>query len=232
MTRFPIFLLLISFALSGCNTEQQSSVPVAPADSSNEALTRTLDALAQRDSDALLSTVSGGSKAQEFFASVIDSFEAIDSFREKFVAVYGDEAWTAFQAPLPEDQKRPDMNLTMPDLEQIRRDSSDWEADDKNGGVFDALPRIPLPFKQVEGGWVVDGASVFPDEETLIGFTETQKKLTEFIISYIKAIGHEGISSEDIDYQMGKDLMIVLMGGELKVGGESPNPDRFKIDEL
>lgn len=232
MTRFPIFILLLSFVFTGCDTKQQSSVPVTPASSSNEALVRVLDAIKRRDTDALLSLVSGGSKAQDLFASVIDSMEAIDAFRERFVDAYGEEAWAAFQAPLPDDQKRPDMILTMPDLDQIQKDSSGWEASDENQGVFDALPGASLPFKQIEGGWSVDGAGVFPDEVTLVGFTKTQQKLTEFIEGYMKAIGHEGISPEDIDYQMGKDLLILLMGGEFKVGGESPHPDRFKLNEL
>lgn len=180
----------------------------------------------------MLTLVSGGSKAQDFFISLMDSFEAIDAFKKKFIGTYGEEAWATFQAPLSDDQKRPDMNLTMPDLDEIQRESSGWEANDTNQGVFDSLPRVALPFKQVEDGWVIDGTKVFPDEETLVGFTETQRKLTSFIEGYMKAIGHPGISPEDIDYQMGKDLMIVLMGRELKVGGESPNPDRFKLDEL
>lgn len=120
----------------------------------------------------------------------------------------------------------------MLDLDQLQRDSSGWEANDENRGVFDAIPKVLLPFKEIEGGWVIDGTRVFSDEETLVGFTKTQRKLTDFIRGYMKAIGHSGIKPEDIDYQMGKEFLIVLMGGEIKVAGKSPNPDRFRLDDL
>jgi hypothetical protein len=232
MTHIPIFPLLLGFVLFGCNAKEQRSVPVTPAPSSKEALVRALDAMKQRDSNALLSLVSGGSKAQNFFASVIDSLKAMDSFRGKFIDAYGEDAWNAFQAPLQEGQKRPNMNLTMPDLSQIQTSASEWQANDDNKGVFEALPGMPLPFKEIDGGWVIDGTGVFNDDRILVGYTDTQQKLTEFIERYEKAIGHKGIGPEDIDYQMGKDFLIVLMGGELKVGGKSPNPDRFKLNEL
>jgi len=225
----PLFILC--FIFSGCNS-QKNTVTLDPATTSNEALGRTLDAFEKRDKEALLALVSGGSEVQKFFGTVVDSFEVADSFKTKFVDVYGKEAWDAFQAAIPLDQQTPSFQITFPDFEQIRKDYSDWEATTDNGGVLEVVPSIPLTFKQLQDGWVIDGPKIFPDKKTLKGFTETQSMVSEFIESYLKAIGHEEISAEDIDYQMGKDFMILLMGGELLVDGKTSNPDRFKIDEL
>ena len=223
---------MLSVFFGGCNAGPERGQTLAPADSSREALLKFLQALEERDKEALLPLVDGGPEAQDFFASIAESAEVAEAFKQKLGETYGAEAWDAFQAPLPPEGRRPDMKLAMPDFAKIRTDAAAWEASGENGGVFDGIPGIPLPFKEVSVGWVVDGSKIFPDEETLAGFTETQRKITNFIALYMKAIGHPGISSEDIDYQMGKDLLIEMMGGEFKSDGKNPNPDRFRIEEI
>lgn len=225
-------LFLLSALLGGCNADSGSTEALVPADSSREALFKVLHALEGGDTEALLPLVDGGSKAQDFFVSIVESAEAADAFRAKLSEVYGAEAWDAFQAPLPPEDQRPDMKFSLPDFARIRADAVAWEADVENDGVFNGLTGIHLPFKEVSEGWVVDGSRLFPDEATLTGFTEKQRKFTSFIARYMQAIGHSGISPEDIDYQMGKDLLIEMMGGEFRSDGQTSNPDRFKIEEI
>lgn len=232
MNYSTIFCILLVFSLIGCGKKDHVSVPVSPATSSNEALMRALEAMKKRDADSLLSLVSGGDEPQALLASVIETFEVVDVFKEKFIDAYGDQAWLEFLAPPEEGQTRPDMSLVIPDFEKLITSSTNWEANDDNQGRFETLSNLSLPFKEKGGGWIIDGDSIYPDEDTLIKYTETQKVLIEFIESYSHAIGKEGISPEDIDYQMGKDLMITLLGGEFIVDGKSANPDRFKLDEL
>ena len=225
-------LLAVIPILGGCKSNQERVAKLVPASSSNAALIQVLDSMIARDSDSLVPLIDGGLEAQEFFASIIESFEAGDAFEKDFRDTFGDDAWDAFQEPLPAGQSRPDMKLTFLDFDEIRKDALKWKATNENQGVCDLMPGVPLPFKEIEGGWVVEGGGIFPDQETLVGYTETQKMLTDFILSYMKAIGQEGITAEDIDYQMGKEFMILLFGGDLKVNGNTSHPDRFKLDEL
>lgn len=229
MKRFPLLLLAPATLLTGC---EKSSAELVPAPSSNAALARALDAIDRRDRDAMLTLVSGGPAAQESFSAIIETLKAIEAFKQKFISTYGEDAWTAFQAPLPPEDKRPDQNVKLPDIGQIKTNASAWEADDTNHGVFNKLPGFPLTFIRQNGGWVIDGTKVFPNEKTRAGFIALQNRMGDFHRKYTKAIGHPGISAEDIDYQMGKEFMQVITGTELKLNGQSSWPDRFKVDQL
>ena len=225
----PIFF---SVFLVACESGSKPEAALSPAPTSTEALIRVLDGLAAQDADAVVALVDGGPKAQDFFVSMIETFEAAEAFETKFREAYGDQAWEAFQAPLTAEERRPDANLKMADLPALRSAAEQWEGSEENGGRFEGLPRLPLPFKEVAGGWVVDGAHILPSEEALQGFTDTQRAMTSTVQRYMKAIGHEGISAEDIDYQLGKEFLLLIMGGEFKSDGKPAYPDRFRVDEL
>ena len=232
MTRPLLLSLAAALVVTSCNSKPAEDADLAPAASSNEALMRTLEALEKGEAENLRSLVAGGTKAQAFFDSAASSFAATDAFEQKFVASYGADAWTAFNAPLPLEEKRSDMRLVVPDLAQIRKDSAQWQADQANDGVFDGLPQIKLRFKQVAKGWVIDGPAVLPDEKSLIAATKLQNALADLITRYMKAVGHPGLKAEDIDYQMGKEFLGILMGVEFKSGDDPAIPDRFKLEEL
>ncbi len=185
-----------------------------------------------RDREGLLSLVSGGVKAQQFFAALVESFEVLDAFEARFVEAYGEGAWTAFIDPSPDDQNGADFTVSFPDLDALKQENADWQANAENEGVLLLMPAVRMKFEESSEGWVIDGAGLFPGEEVLVGYTETQRMLNGFVEKYMKAIGHEGIGPEDIDYQMGKDILILMMGGEFKSDGKPVNPDRFKIDDL
>lgn len=226
------YLIWLLLCLAGCGTQPGASVNLEPALSSNEALTRFLHGLEQGDKKAVLFLVDGGPRAQDFFAAIVDSSIATQEFKKLFTEAYGTDAWEAFQAPLAAGIHRPNMTLAALNVAEVQDQVQQWTANDENEGLCDLIPQLPIPFKKVKTGWVVNGAALFPDEKTLIGFTETQEKITRFIRGFQKAIGKPEISPEDIDYQMGKELMKVLFGGEVSMDGEPVHPDRFVLDEL
>ena len=94
-----------------------------------------------------------------------------------------------------------------------------------------ALDDVHLDVVTVEkdGGWMVDGDRIYPDEEMMDNVTKMQGQLAGHLRKYMKAIGHESITAEDLDFQMGRDLLRDVMGIEFEAGEV---PDRFDIDAL
>ena len=210
----------------------QNGSALKPAPTSREALVRVLDALAKRSEEALVALVDGGSGPEAFFRAIVASAKAADAFREKMIESYGEAAWVAFQAPKPESEKRADMQLTMPNLDEIRKTASTWEATAENQGRFEFFPGLSLPFKQIRGGWCINGKELFADEKTLKEYTRIQNLLTALVQRYMKAIGHRGITAQDIDHQMGKDLFREVFGIEFKVNGNPGMTNRFDVNAL
>lgn len=216
-----------------CWSCARKAVPTTPATTSGDILIAFLDAFDARDGKALLPLVSGGNRPQELFRAMLDTAIATDEFRERLTEAYGHNAWNNFQAEVPLGENRPDMNFTIPDTASLREAAEGWQATSDNRGECDILPRLAITIRKFEGGWLIDGAALFDDPEILKGHTDTQRKLTKYIRRYFKAIGHPGISAEDIDYQMGRDLMTNVFGlGEFRVDGKPAHPDRFDIDSF
>jgi hypothetical protein len=224
----PLFVLSV-LILTACNGHEL--VALKPASTSREALLRAIDALDKRDEGALLALVDGGADAQDFFRSIVESEKSGDAFEKKFTEAYGKEAWQVMQGTRDGPNGAPHMRLILPDMEAIRTEATNWDATADNKGYFDFLPRLPIQFEKISGGWVINGGGLFKDRTTLREMTKSQNMLTTFIRKFMKAIGHKGISADDMDYQMGKDSM-ALLGIEFHVKGQRGPTNRFDIDHL
>jgi len=226
-----IFVVLL-IVLAGCGGHGSGKVALQPAPTGREALLRVVDALKSRDEHALAVLIDGDADAQDFFRSLVDSARAVDEFRVRFIEAYGQEAWARFQSPKGDDGHGAHMNLELPDFQAIEDQLSTWNVTSDNQGRCDVLRGVPLQVKKIDGGWVVEGQHLFSDRQALRQTTQLQNALAAFIRKYIKALGRNGISAEDVDYQMGKDMIRCLMGVEFVSGGKQALPDRFDIDAL
>src|SRR5579871_4920220 len=135
------------------------------------------------------------------------------------------------QAPKSDAKSVANFRIRMRDIEAIRNEAKNWDATPDNRGDFDFLPNLPLHFAKLDGGWVIYGSTMFKDRDTLLATTRTQYLLAEFDENYIKAIGHKGISADDIRYQMAVDFSS-LLGLRISINGQPGSTNRFDINRL
>jgi hypothetical protein len=78
----------------------------------------------------------------------------------------------------------------------------------------------------VNGRWFVDAKSLLPPNAKPEAFVQMMTKFTGLVGKYRKAIGRDGISGEDIDVELGRDMVKLLLGISMN------QPHRFDIDKI
>lgn len=205
-------------------------VALKPANSPREVMVRVLDGIEKRDEVAVLELVNGTVEEQQLFARIINTLEACDVFKERFVKEYGLEAWVKFQGP-NDEERGADFYFYEPDVEMLREGLESWKDNDEGRWVYTDLHGLNIQLMKLDSGWVIDGAKMFEYDDNLEKTSELMEAIVVLIEDHMEAIGHEGITADDIDYQMGSDFMKMLFGKKVDDEGLF-NPDRYKVGDL
>lgn len=79
---------------------------------------------------------------------------------------------------------------------------------------------------KTNGGWLIDATTFLPPGAEPKAFGDLMLRIGNVIRKYMKAIGHNDVTPEDIDAELGRAWMKEM------VGMTFPTKQRFNIDEL
>ena len=174
--------------------------------------------------------VAGDETSLKVAGSMFDFSLAVSAFQADFVKAYGQDAWKKFQSKDSADAPKggnATLNVMPEDMKQ-QIESAEIKTDGDKATLLAKGEDDPLPLVKQGDEWKVDGSALTqrggPDQAAKLA--ETMQKMAAMVTKYRKAIGAEGIKAEDIDYQMGRDMMKAMSGMTL------PGEERFNIDDL
>jgi len=192
-----------------------------------EAVERFANAMVSMDKNELLACCAGNEAQMKVVAVMADFGQAILAFKKKFIKVYGEQAWKDFQDP---NKKRDggDARLSIPsadDLKKVKEQKIEIKPD--GTATFTQIGSLQSgKLVKMDGRWFVDAGSMLPPNAKPEAFAKMMGKFAALVAKYQKAIGHEGISGEDIDAELGRDIAKTMLGFEIN------KPHRFDIDKI
>lgn len=189
---------------------------------------QAFQALHEGDEAKLFAAVEATEPQKEFFRTFIQFSSAVRDFRDAFVKTYGDQAWRDFQ----DDNKAPkdgNAKLTINDPQEQIAKTQKLQFEERGDEAF--CPSIDgsgtkVRFIRVKDGWRIEGRSNTPPEEGMKQTLVQIRQLTEALRKYQKAIGKPGIKGEDIDAELGREIVKILRNVETNT------PHRFDINKL
>ena len=220
-------------AVSTCLANDRNSVAkpdgkqLKGAATPREAVERFATAMVSMDKNELLACCAGNEAQMKVVAVMADFGQVVLAFKKKFIKVYGEQAWKDFQDP---NKKRDggDARLSIPsadDLKKVKEQKIEIKPD--GTATFAQIgSQHPGKLVKVNGRWFVDAGSMLPPNAKPEAFAKMMGKFAALVAKYQKAIGHEGISGEDIDAELGRDIAKTMLGFEIN------KPHRFDIDKI
>jgi hypothetical protein len=203
-----------------------TSVRPQPSDTPKEAVAAFMNAFKASDPKQLMATATGDAQQKRNMAKFARYLQATVLFRDDFVAEYGQKAWQRFNSPTHSPGKaNATLTLNIPDDDILDNLQIDIQGD----RAIVKAPGEPQPMilRKIKGGWIVDMETLEPaGGQSLDASMELMNQLAPIIVKYRKAIGKEGITPDDIDYELGREMAPVLTGMEL------PVESRFRIEDL
>ena len=147
-------------------------------------------------------------------------------FRDSFINTYGLQQWDAFQDPEkgPEGGNAELALITKTDLEEMAK--ADIRVEGKK--AFFSIPNKSREMVMVKGadGWHIEASSFIPLGAEAGAFSKLMNEFALIVGKYQKAIGHKGITGEDIDAELGGAMARAMFG--FSTAGKH----RFDIDAI
>jgi hypothetical protein len=203
----------------GSTEEQARQLPASP----RAVLTELSDAIQRDDVFAFCGLFDASSEEKVGLQAMIEFSAAARNFREQFINAYGQAAWDRFNAP---DGGGAFINISTDQELRLIRDAeitvergqtvATWE-----GGFADG----ELTLVKRKSGWVISAASVLPSDYDRKA-AELISRLAQTVSKYAHAIGHEGITANDLDAELGHAIWTEVFGLQLQV------ESRFDIDQV
>lgn len=214
-------LIGLSAMIGGCSNP--SADRERPRPTPAEAVTYFLEGSARGDA-SVLDVIRGDDDTIAALRATIDFVQAGLSFRQAFIAAYGQDAWVQFQDP---NHKPGDANAQ---LQLGDADNPHTLAVHENDGtaiveVRDRFTETRVTLVEVSNGWLIEGRSMLPSGTDPAKMTATMKNLTALVQKYQKAIGRPEVTPDDIDVELGRAFM-------REMGIRSDAPRRFDIDAM
>jgi hypothetical protein len=245
-----VLLLLVGWraaVMGGGDAPVVKVPPLQPLPTPIEALRVGYLALATEDEPRALATIRTTSDGQRDLLRANMAYnKAVLQFRDRFVGVYGEKAWQAFQglSQEPAKEKKPgkdpvkEVSIPLDPIDQkaieAKLGKAIIEVRAKDGEAFARFPRESKPTKlvKVDGGWVMafdNFGNAHGDLANQIS-TLTLRCETGLLQKFDKAIGAsytgKKIAPQDIAYELGRALLLEQTGLVLKT------PQKFDIEKL
>ena len=225
MTRWFLVALVLSFGTVAAGGNKKT-VEAKGAENPKAVATGFTRAMIKGDKKAMLGYCKGSPEELDVIAAIADFAKAVIAFKKAFIKTYGEQAWKDFQDPA-KGPKEGNARLNMPskkDLDSIAK--TDFAIE--NGKTKWMMPNAQQPVDLVlsNGKWFVVSASLLPPGAKPAPFAKMMRSFTKIVAKYQTAIGKKGISAEDIDAELGRDIVKTLLGMT------TPTPHRFDVDKL
>ena len=226
-------LVVALVALGGCGRGEQGAqskrstskaVAYKSADQPRNVLENMVTALLAEDRDTYMACFTGSAQELQVPVVLFDFSVAGAAFRADFIRAYGKAGWDKFQSESPGEANA---RLELPDGSLLAE--LDKATVTINGNS--ASMTVPQESKSVEfvkqaDGWRINACCLVPSGAEPDTQTRMMRSMIRTITKYRKAIGHKGISGEDIDYELGREIVSQIRGGTINA------PHRFDIDKL
>jgi hypothetical protein len=178
------------------------------------------------DEERLVACFTGTHEELDAIGSLARFGAAALRFRRKFIQAYGHDRWRDFQNPdrAPRDG---DATLVVP-MESHLAALAQVEIRISQGLAQFTLPGEPRQraILQVKNRWFVQASSFLPAGAEPGAFADMMVELAAVLHKYERAIGASGITSEDIDAELGRAI------AQVTTGATSPAKHRFNIDRI
>jgi hypothetical protein len=220
-------ILSIVMVFTGCGRKTDTpQVSPVPMESPEAVVVKAVTAMHSCDRQAFLECFSVSQSEYSVLEAILQAGEVFSGFKADFIKAYGKEEWDRFQDP-NQAPDGADMSLTFVTSEEVER-ARQWRPEGDAPHFQFPNTHGPTVITKQGTGWIIQFGEMLgnPSEEELSQFVEMMLAMRDLVTKYSNAIGTEGISGEDIDFQMGKDMMGMVFGIGLKA------PDRFDIDEI
>jgi hypothetical protein len=233
---------------AGCNSAasigsapmgKDKDKPAAKTPSSPKAaMTQYYEGLCTADEDKLFKAVKADDQQKDLLKALIGFTKVGTEFRDAFIIQYGQAGWTRFNDPnVDPGNGEGNANLAVPDLKEQLTKIANVQIVEKKDEAFADLPdpsgkvqRWRMVMVLQDGrvdGWVVDSASLLTPEGTDVPkLTAELRKMTDLVAKHRKAIGKPGITGDDIDVELGKQVVQELTGTPAR------GRQRYDVDKL
>lgn len=219
-------ILGLLLALGACSKSEKLA-DAQPAETPGALIQRFGLAFHEADRDDLVRCLMGSKAEKHAVASVTDFAQAVFRFRDDFIKAYGKQEWERFLDPeqAPEGGDTSLSLVTEADLKELEQIDIEIEGDTVAYASFPNL-HDRLKMVKVDGGWLVEAGSILPPNAEPEAFREMMTTMASLIGKYQQAIGHPGVSGEDIDAELGTAMMKKLFGISF------PREPRFDIEKI
>jgi len=223
-----VSILSLCLAISmttGCG-RKDSNFAVSPAESPKSVLITCFTAMYETDKATFLTCFDATAEEREALSNIAESDQATEDFKKKFIKVYGVDKWKDFQDPekAPEGCDATLNSITKDDLAEIDTIVIDIKGDKATFPFPGEAYEVTVIRRQ--NGWLIDATSFFPPGVEPKAFGEGMLRAGNVTRKYMKAIGHKGITPEDIDAELGRAFFKEIFGMSITT------KQRFNIDEL
>ena len=195
-----------------------------PTDAPREALIEAISSLVKDSESQMLAYFDATPQERQGLSGLYAFNHAGIAFRGAFIKTYGQQAWADFQdrrkGP-PNGNARLDL-FGEKEMGELRRARIELQGDE----AYCRLSNSPHLVRMVKAKdrWLVDATSLFPGGTDAKRMGKLLTSAAATVRKYQKAIGHPGITPEDIDAELGRALVKVMAGVTIHA------PHRFDID--
>ena len=226
MKKLAVVYLGASLLLAGhgCGSPEPK-----PGKTPKEIVARLAQAMYEGNKIEMLACFTGTDQEKRPVESIANFMVAALTFKEAFIETYGQEEWDKFQDPekKPKEGDAEFFLITKEKLERMKRADVRIEGEKAfflvPNGPAEALEAVIV--RQADG-WLIQASSFLPVGAEPVAFSNMMDGLAAVVVKYHKAIGHEGLTPEDIDAELGMAMIKAILGFEMTT------PHRFNIDEI
>jgi hypothetical protein len=223
-----------NFSASVGSTPTDKDKPAAKTPATPKAaLIQFNEGLCTGDEDKLLKAAQADDQQKEFLKAVTGMVKVGNEFRDAFIKAYGQDAWKRFNDPnIDPGNGEGNAHIDLPDLKDRLAKIEKATIEEKGNEAFAEMADAKgeeqhWRMVKVEGGWVVDAAkALIPEGTDVPKLTQQMRNLTPLIAKHKKAIGKPGITADDIDVQMGREIVKELTGVQTR------GRPRYDVDKL
>lgn len=220
-------MISIIFAIAACN--RSSFVPPVspvPMDTPEVLVVKAVTALHRGDKKAFLECFSSSQVEYQVLESIILASESFIAFKKRFIQVYGKSAWLSFQ----DREQAPghaDMSMTFVTANDVLN-AKEWRPKGYKPKYHFPNTNGPTFITRQGDGWIIKMGNMLGDtsDERKLRYIELMNSIRDLTQKYSQVIGKANILPEDLDFQMGKEVMDILFGIKILA------PDRFNIDAI
>ena len=214
----------------GCKGKQEPSAAMKAAVATPRgAANQMIKLLCEGPKEDFLSCFVGTDDERKAPEGEFDFVQAGLAFQKAVLKAYGQDGWKRFQV---KNDKEAHAGLDLPDekfvLSLVPKANLTEEGSEATLVIFREgdFEQLTLKMVKEENVWKIKAISFVPNGAKPDKFAALMQGIAKTISKYQKAIGKPGIKPEDIDVELGREMM-----GH-SFGLSTTRPHRFNIDEI